>query len=403
MKILYVNTHVHAGGAELISYSLFIHHPTSYLAVKFNGEPIDRVISLKQGFLVKVFAFLNKLKWRFKAKYSIKKLLAIEDKYNHTFQNLKKLKEYKEADIIHLHNIHGDYFDLDAIEIIAKEKKIIWTLHDMWSMTGGEAYTFENENYKIGIGKTPYLNVPPLNGTLVDNRQKYLEQKKSIYKNSSENITFISVSKWLESCFRQSYVFNEKLKIKTIYNGFDDDVFYPKNRTDAQNCRILIFNSKSPFKGSEIFKSVIESITTPFELYIIGDAINIQNEKMLNVTVQPYLTDRKLLAKLYNSVDVLIFPSKAEAFGLIPVEAMACGVCVFASNIGGIPEIIEDKKNGFLFNSTEELCNQLNQTISDKTVIKNIGKLAAEDVKRKFPIKRMLDEYEKLYQETIQK
>ena len=113
MKILYVNTHVHAGGAELISYSLFIHHPTSYLAVKFNGEPIDRVISLKQGFLVKVFAFLNKLKWRFKAKYSIKKLLAIEDKYNHTFQNLKKLKEYEEADIIHLHNIHGDYFDLD--------------------------------------------------------------------------------------------------------------------------------------------------------------------------------------------------------------------------------------------------------------------------------------------------
>ncbi|MBK6274565.1 MAG: hypothetical protein IPF58_07620 [Saprospirales bacterium] len=69
---LYVNTHVHAGGAELISYSLFIHHPTSYLAVKFNGEPIDRVISLKQGFLVQVFAFLNKLKWRFKAKYSIK-------------------------------------------------------------------------------------------------------------------------------------------------------------------------------------------------------------------------------------------------------------------------------------------------------------------------------------------
>ena len=82
---------------------------------------------------------------------------------------------------------------------------------------------------------------------------------------------------------------------------------------------------------------------------------------------------------------------------------MACGVCVFASNIGGIPEIIEDKKNGFLFNSTEELCNQLNQTISDKTVIKNIGKLAAEDVKSKFPIKRMLEEYEKLYQETIQK
>lgn len=401
MKILYVNTYVHAGGAELISYSLFIHHPTSYLAVKSNNELNDRVISLKHGFFVQVFAFLNKLKWRFKAKYSIKKLLSIEEKYNHTYQNLSNLKEYKEADIIHLHNIHGDYFDFDAIEKIAKEKKIIWTLHDMWAMTGGEAYTFENENYKIGIGKTPYLNVPPLNGTLVDKRQKYLEQKKAIYKNCSQNITFISVSKWLESCFKQAYVFNEKLKIKTIYNGFDDDVFYPKNRSDTQNCRILIFNSKSPFKGSDIFKSVIESITTPFELYIIGDAINIQNEKMLNATVQPYLTDRRLLAELYNNVDVLIFPSKAEAFGLIPLEAMACGVCVFASNIGGIPEIIEDKKNGFLFNSTDELCSLLNQTISEKIVLKSIGKIAAEDVKRRFPMKQMLNEYEKLYQETI--
>src|SRR5437868_2451712 len=78
------------------------------------------------------------------------------------FSKLKRHRAYKEADIIHLHNIHGGFFDISAFAKIAREKKIVWTLHDMWFLTGGEAYTFGNENFKKGIGHTPFGEYYPL-------------------------------------------------------------------------------------------------------------------------------------------------------------------------------------------------------------------------------------------------
>lgn len=397
MKILHINIFLHAGGAEQITYSLFKSNPENSIAISEQVVNDNNVIFLSRGFNASFFSFLTKIKWRIKPDFTFKNIFFLNEKFNNTYQKLSRLEVYQNADIIHLHNIHGGYFDLDALLKIGKEKKVVWTLHDMWAMTGGEAYTFENENYKIGIGKTPYLNVPPLNNPIVDRRQYYIEKKKKIYDEIYKNITFITVSKWLENCFKSAYVYSNKLNIQTIYNGYDVDVFFPVERTETTNCKILIFNSSSPFKGSSDFKQIIESIKIPFELFIVGGNISIENEHAISISVQPYISDRNQLAKLYNDVDVLVFPSKAEAFGLIPLEAMACGVCVFASNIDGIPEIIEHAKTGFLFNTISELSTQLNNTIQDKKLLREIGNNAAIAAKTKFSLRKMIDSYENLY------
>lgn len=381
----------------MIAYTLFENDNNSSIAVSQNQTNTERIFSLDGGFYASIFAFLTRIKWRFKPKQSFKRLFFLGDEFNDTYKKLKRTKQYQQADIIHLHNIHGGFFDLNALMKIGKEKKIVWTLHDMWAMTGGEAYTFENENYKIGIGKTPYLNVPPLNQPIIDRRQHFLELKKKIYAAISANITFVPVSKWLEDCFRSSYVFNNQLKVQTIYNGYDDSVFYTKNRKVSETYKILIFNSPSPFKGSENFKTIIDSIQVPFELFIVGEKPDVQNEKIIKTKVFSHVFDRAQLAELYNNIDILIFPSKAEAFGLIPLEAMACGVCVFASNINGIPEIIEHEKTGFLFDTINELCDQLNKTFQNKELVRKIGENAAKDVKNKFPISNMLRAYQDLY------
>jgi glycosyltransferase involved in cell wall biosynthesis len=264
-------------------------------------------------------------------------------------------------------------------------------------MTGGEAYTFENENYKYGIGQTPYLHVPPLCNPILDRRQHFIELKKDLYSKIQDKIHFVSDSKWLEDCFKSSYVFNLSLKTQTIYGGYDDTIFFEKKRDKSTLLRVLIFNSSSPFKGSEIFKQLLETIQIPFELNIVGGDIDTNNKNIAKKIVHSYISDRQKLAELYNSIDILVFPSKAEVLGLLPIEAMACGVCVFASNIGGIPEFIEHNRNGFLFNNVNELSNLLNKNMLDSSLIYETGKNAANDVKYKFTNSMMIDKYNELY------
>ena len=92
-------------------------------------------------------------------------------------------------------------------------------MDDMWSMTGGEAYTFDNENYKAGIAYTPFRDQYPLRNSAIDRRQHFMDLKKKIYLEIAESIVFVPVSSWLKACFQSAYVFNQQLTTKVIHNG----------------------------------------------------------------------------------------------------------------------------------------------------------------------------------------
>lgn len=402
MKILHINTFDHLGGAETIAYALFKSSSENTLLVRKKSVDEKGVIAFEEDVQDKFFNFLTKVKWRFRPDFSFKKVFFFDEEFNHTWKKLKKLPEYVQADIIHLHNIHGGYFDLMALVEIAKEKKIVWTLHDMWCMTGGEAHTFENENYKIGIGKTPYISVPPLNNPLLDRRQYFLELKKRIYAEIASSITYVPVSNWLNKCLQDSFVWNSSLQSVVIYNGVDNSIFY-KNRKSTTSTvpKILIFNNNNIFKGENVFQEVLEKIETSFELYIVGKQLSVNNQHLTQVHHFAPIRDREKLAALYNTVDVLLFPSKADNFPLVPLEAMACGVCVLASDIGGIPEMIKHQHTGFLFREKEELITILNNLLEQPETILNIGNEANKSVKENFISEEMEKKYMNLYKSIL--
>lgn len=394
MNVLHINTYNLHGGAETIASSFLYNNLNNHLLVKYSTESNNQIYEFNKNILDKFFLFLDKFFWKLGIRKTFKKTFFLEEKLNCTFCKLSKMDIYKKADIIHLHNIHGGYFDLSALKKIAKEKKIVWTLHDMWSMTGGEAHTFGNNNYKVGIGKTPYLHIPPLQNPIIDRRQHWINYKKELYATISENIYFVPVSHWLEKCLTDSFVFNNKMKEKMIHNGYDDTIFFPTNRKNNNTIKILIFNSDNPFKGTAIFEDVLQQITIPFELFVVGKSINVPNIK---ITYFDFIKDRKQLAALYNKVDILIFPSVADCFPLVPLEAMACGVCVFASNVGGIPEIITHNNTGYLFSSKEELINLLNANAQNIEDIHQMGTHAATTVYNNFNRNKMIEQYNQLY------
>ncbi len=401
LKIFHINTHDKMGGASQVAMDL-VHHldAVCHLAVMKKSSDDPKVIPLKNNFFDTVLLLLDKIGWKLGSQKSLRTFFSIENEWNGTYRKLWKIKEYREADIVHLHNLHGGYFDLTTLVKIAREKKIVWTLHDMWAITGGDAYTFENENYKKGIGYTPFIENYPLLNPFVDRRQHFINIKKNIYTQLSDSITLIAVSRWLENCVADAYVFNKKMKLKTLYNGFNASVFTNKNSRTWQKPRVLFFNLQNsyPFKGSWLFTEIMHKIIYPYDLYVVGEKIGTSS----SVNYLNYIDDRQSLSSLYNNVDILIFPSRAESFGLTALEAMACGVCVVSSDAGGITELINDQI-GYVFqnNNKDDLLVRLNLALGDLELSRKKGAAAEKIVSGKFTLENTCKQYIDLYRKIL--
>lgn len=433
MKILHINTYDKGGGAEQFALDF----------VQYDFEKIGRNIDTK--LLVKrkkttshkvevlprplVSHLLEKVDKGF---YKLTNHTFFSDwsvlkKIHFTFENLQKSQFYQEADIIHLHNIHYDFFDFNDLLKIAKQKPIIWTLHDMWAITGGEAYTFDNENFKKGIGKTPYKAFHPLLNPIIDRRQNYLEQKKQVFSSINElegtekhNFVFVPVSNWLKECLENAYVFPNKEKevskniaIQTIQNGIDTTIFKNLNQRNWHTKRILFFNSDNPYKGAILFENIIPQLNaqkeTHFELVVVGKELSksvldaFSTPSKIKLTHLKPIYDREKMNELYNSVDILVFPSRAENFSLLVLEAMAAGIFIIASTAGGIKEQLAHNR-GILFENgnQNDLLTTFNLVMNmPLEEIRQKGKRASLFVRENWNVEKMREKYIQLYQEII--
>lgn len=430
MKILHINTYDKGGGAEQFAFD-FVQYDfnkldeTIYtkLLVKRKKTDSSKVDILPRPFLSHTLEKIDKGFHKI-IKHTFFSDLSVLKKLHFTFENLQKNEFYQNADAIHLHNIHYDFFDLEDLIKIAKQKPIIWTLHDMWAMTGGEAYTFENENFKKGIGKTPYQAFHPLLNPIIDRRQSYLEQKKRIYfaindlkGNEKHNFVFVPVSNWLADCLKNAHVYPKKtehnISIQTIQNGIDTSVFKNLNQRKWNTKRILFFNSDNPYKGAALFETLISQLnqdkTTTFELVVVGKELSktvlnsFSVDSKVKITHLKPIYDRKKMNELYNSVDILVFPSRAENFSLLILEAMAAGVFIIGSTAGGIKEQLAEQR-GVLFENgnqkdfLEKLNLVLNMPLED---IREKGKTASLFVKENWNVEKMRVKYLKLYHQIL--
>ena len=332
-------------------------------------------------------------------KMNIRSKLFLNEKLNCTFRKLSSLKEYQEADIIHLHNIHGGYFDLSSLIEITNTKRIVWTLHDMWCITGGEAHTFEFDGYKTGDARSPYKSNYPLNDPWIDCRKGQINQKKYVYNRIGNKLVMVPVSHWLENMIKQSYVFDDNIILKTIHNGIDTDFFINMRQRHWEKPRILFFNSMNPFKGSHLFIESIQQIVHSCEVYVVGTGL-FHDSKLVAFKNIASALDRDELRNLYNNVDILVYPSTAENLSLTLLEAMSCGVCVLASDVGGNPEIVNNSDVGILFKSgdVQGLTLELNELLSGGlSKARKIGENSSIFIHEQFSLKQMLLEYDKLY------
>ena len=318
---------------------------------------------------------------------------------------LKKTGEIS-PDIIHLHNIHGGYFQTNLLPKLSKIAPVVWTFHDMFPITGHCAHSFECEKWKSGCGNCERLDIYP---SIRKDRTKALWNYKNRIFNSAD-LTIVTPSLWLKNCVGQSFLKNKDVRL--IYNGIDLENFKKTDRSEvrkelalSQDKKIVLFSAdggvKNPFKGGEFVFQAFEKLKNRSDILFlnIGGKNEEKSENWLNFG---YVKEPKTMAQLYSASDIYLFPTLADNCPLTAIESLACGLPVVTFETGGVPEIVENNKTGFVveYKNGEMLTNALSRLLDDDELREKMSG-AAVVASKKFSSERMALDYLKLYEELL--
>ena len=295
--------------------------------------------------------------------------------------NVAKFEEVKNADIIYIHWALKGLLNFRSIKQIARlNKPVIIFLHDMWNITGGCHHSFTCEKYKTeGCNNCPMFPGDKKN----DLSAKEFKKKLRLYS-KYDNLYFVSPSWWLYTCAKESLLTKDK-PVFYIPNILDNTIFKPADKTTAKQIlnidageTVIAFGAitvNSPYKGWAYLQKALELLSQDDSLknisvLIFGTEYNkeIADSIAFKTRFMGYLKDEYSTALVYNAADVFIAPSLAEAFGYVVMEALSCGTPVVGFDVGGIPDMISHKENGYLakYKDAKDVCNGIKFCLQNK-------------------------------------
>lgn len=245
-----------------------------------------------------------------------------------------KSKAFRQADIVHCHNLLGWYFGLPVLPKLAKIKPVVWTLHDMWALTPRSAYT-ASTSLRDGMFE---LSHPDYYPTMPWNNDAHLRTRKKKILGAAD-IHIVTPCKWLAEKVAQTYLSPKPLSV--IYNGIDLTAFKPSEAVSNGATRTILFagTTDNPFKGYRDFLWMAEQCRDDNVRFLVVGAA--ADRSAGNVTEIAKTSDKSAMAALLSAADVLVMPTQFEVFPLLAIEALACGTPVIAYDAGGVGELLE--------------------------------------------------------------
>ncbi len=419
MKILLVSTTDVGGGAAIACNRLMtgfhaVDTPAKML-VQEQLKPNPHVVSttktkIKQLTNFYRFAYERFCFYRHERSKDVRFAFSLAN----TGENICNHELVQQADIVNLHWVNRGFMSLQSLEkLFATKKPIVWTLHDMWAFTGGCHYTGDCENYMQNCGNCAFVKNP----SATDLSSVIWKRKQKLYENA--NITFVTSSNWLAESARKSGLL-KKFRVESIpipvnttifapmdNDGFREELNLPKNKKlilfGAMNVNdtrkgfkyfreaLDIFVEKNPEKAKEshlvVFgKSRPETIAElPFPAVNLG-----------------FINSETQLAKIFNAVDLFVIPSLEDNLPNIIMESLACETPVLAFETGGIPQMIDHKKTGYLaqYKSSNDLSNGLKYCLFDANN-EEMRKNSRKKIMETFSEKIVTKKYLKLYKEIV--
>lgn len=417
MRVLIVNTSERTGGAAVASNRLMD-------ALNNNGVKAKMLVMDKETDNITVVGIKGKFgkrlhflweRWCIYCHLHFRREHLFEVDIANAGSDITQLPEFKEADVIHLAWINQGFLSLKGIRKILKSgKPVVWTMHDLWPATGICHYSRGCMAFK---GQCHNCRLLPGGGSANDLSTKLFRRKLKLYKGSG--IHFVTCSKWLGDQAKQSALLTG-LHLEAIPNPIDSKVFKPKGKREArlratlpEDKRIILFVSQrvtDERKGMAYFVEAMEKLVATHPemkdntaVAILGGHSDELVERLpLSAYSLGYVSGEREIIDIYNSADVYVLPSLEDNLPNTIMEAMSCGVPCVGFRVGGIPEMIDHQRNGYVakYQDSADLAEGIHWVL-DEADKEGLQKACVQKVMANYSQRTVAMKYIELYNQAL--
>ena len=410
MRVLIVNTSERTGGAAVAASRLM-------KALNNNGVKAKMLVRDKESDSLTVVGLPKSpmLHWHFlwerlvifcRLHFSRKHLFEID--IANTGSDITKLREFQEADVIHLHWINQGMLSLNGIcKILRSGKPVVWTMHDIWPATGICHLTLGCHYFVNRCANCKYL---PGGGGSNDLASRIWQKKQQMQVD--ENIYYVACSRWLESEAKTSALLKGQ-KITSIPNPIDTHIYKKGNKEEARqrlglplDKKLILFASQrvtNENKGMSYLIEACRQLSDQCEVVILGGhAEEVVEQLPMKAYPLGYVNEEQRIVDVYNAADVFVLPSLSENLPNTIMEAMACGVPCVAFKVGGIPEEIDHLKNGYVaaYRDAEDLAKGIAWVLKEADY-ESLSQQAVHKVMQCYSQQSVSVKYLEVYQQAM--
>ena len=352
-----------------------------------------------------IYVVGNKLDWKYHALHT-----RIFGKQGYASKgatkNLLKWIDKEKPDVVHLHNLHSNYINFNMLcDYLAKnEIPTVITLHDCWYYTGKCCHYTNDKCYKWQAGCGNCIRLHKDNKSwFIDKTAEMWKTKRRLYDNIP-SLTIIGVSDWIVNEAKKAPLFENARMIKRIYNGINDEVFYPHESNvrelynlENKNIVLAVAGGWSESKGINDILRLSTLLDDSYRIVLIGVYNGEIPQNMINI---PVTHNQKELSDWYAAADVFITMSKEESFGNVSAEALMCGAPIVCFDSTANPELVGENC-GYVCQSDEvEEFKELVEKVINKGK-KSFTESCVEFSKKNFGFDQYLNTYLELYRELL--
>lgn len=289
------------------------------------------------------------------------------------------------ASVLNLHWV-SEFLDVPLVwTSLPPGLPVVWTLHDLNPLTGGCHYPGSCRRFTAGCGACPFLG----NDDPADLSAAAFARKAAALAAGRGPLHFVAPSRWMAAAVRASGITRD-FPVTVIPNAIDPDQFHPLDSIEARRSldlpmdrSIVLFVASdlaAPRKGLDIFADALTRLDErdrPMVLLVGGGnppaALCALPHRLFG-----HVDDPHRLCRIYAAADMVAVPTREDNLPNVVLEAFACARPVVATDVGGVPDLVQDGETGLLVAADDPaaLAAGLRQLLSNPSACTAMGRQA---------------------------
>jgi glycosyltransferase involved in cell wall biosynthesis len=371
------------------------------MAVSIRTVADDGVFSVANRVTRRVDARLTPL---FEGKLGLQRIFATEG------MALLLRREFWAADVVHLQIIHGTpWFSLLLLPLVSRLKPMVWTWHDPWIFSGHCVYPLDCQLWRRGCARCPDLDLT----FSVPRDSSAANWKLRRFAVRHTRAVIVVASEWMRRRVEESGM-GAHLECRVIPFGVDTTVFRPRDPAEsrsalgiAADAHVVTFRDRGAgekFKNSALVVEALRRYRPTRKTYVLCFESSQTARRLAGdyeVVDLGWIPSAEEAAVAYSAADLFLMPSKAEAFGMMAVEAMACGVPVIVADGTSLPGVVKAPDVGVSVpqGDPEALASAIGSLLADPAARRRRGDAGRDLAVGEYSFERYLDAHLRLYEE----